>query len=113
MEDTSLENNENIEESNYLDNKDIKLRKRGRPKKKKESTRKTPEIKSDKEYWIDWIKENRVEFYNTRKKDKQFYDNVYKAYNTIYNSNRSRGKCGICDWNIIIDLKRAFLKDDE
>ena len=110
MEDILSNENENIEELNYLDNKNIKLRKRGRPKGSKNKPKKPPQIK-DKDYWIQWIKDNRVDFYNTRKKPKEFYDNLYEAYNTIYNSNKSRGKCGICDWNIIIDLKRTYLDE--
>jgi len=108
MENTSSKENENIEEVNYMDNKNIKLRKRGRPKGSKNKTKKPPQIK-DKDYWIKWIKDNREEFYNTSKKTTEFYNNLYTAYNTIYNANRTRGKCGICDWNIIIDLKRLHL----
>lgn len=108
MENTSSNENENIEETNYLDNKNIKLRKRGRPKGSKNKTKAPPKIK-DKDYWIEWVRENREEFYNTNKKTNEFINNLYEAYNTIYNSNRVRGKCGICDYNIIIDLKRQYL----
>jgi len=107
MENISSNENENTE-IEYQGNKNIKLRKRGRPKGSKNKPKAPPQIK-DKDYWIQWIKDNRVEFYNTSKKTTEFYDNLYTAYNTIYDTDKSRGKCGICDWNIIIDLKRVYL----
>lgn len=103
-----MENISSNENESFKGNKNIKLKKRGRPKGSKNKPKAPPEIK-DKDYWIKWIKDNRTEFYNTSKKTTEFYDNLYTAYNTIYNSNKSRGKCGICDWNIIIDLKRIYL----
>jgi hypothetical protein len=118
MENTSLNTKENGE-VNYHGNKDIKLKKRGRPPKKKESppeVLKTPleekpistPVYSEKEKWEKWIRDNRKEFFNSGKKDRQFILDVYKAYNVIFNSNKSPGKCGICDWNIILDLKQRY-----
>lgn len=107
MEDT-YSNGKKTTEVNYHGNKDIKLIKRGRPPKKKESPVVTPQIKSEKEIWEEWVKANRVEFMNSGKKSNEFITNVYKAYNAIFDSNKSRGKCGICDWNIILDLKRRY-----
>jgi hypothetical protein len=103
-----MEKNEDIKEVNYNDNKDIKLKSKGRPRKKKESTPEPTQTPSEKEVWIQWVKDNRVQFMNSGKKSNEFITNVYKAYNTIYNTNKSRGKCGICDWNIILELKRKF-----
>jgi hypothetical protein len=103
-----MEKNEDIKEVNYNDNKDIKLKSKGRPLKKKESTPEPTQTPSEKEVWIQWVKDNRVQFMNSGKKSNEFITNVYKAYNTIYNTNKSRGKCGICDWNIILELKRKF-----
>ena len=111
-----LLNEEGSGEVNYHDNKNIKLRKRGRTKKIEPTPEvltptpqptQTPQL-TEKEIWINWVKENRIEFMNSGKKSNEFITNVYKAYNSIYNTNKSRGKCGICDWNIILELKRKF-----
>lgn len=109
-EDTYSNTNEIIKEVNYNENKDIKLKKRGRPKKKKDSVPTPTQTPSDKEVWEQWIMDNRQEFFNSAKKSSEFINNVYKAYNVIYNTNKSRGKCGICDWNIILDIKKQYFK---
>lgn len=101
MENTLL-NEEESGKVNYHDNKDIKLKKRTKPK-----PTETPQL-TEKEIWTQWVKDNRVQFMNSGKKSNEFITNVYKAYNAIFDSNKSRGKCGICDWNIILDLKRRF-----
>ena len=99
---------EKNEDTNYHDNKDIKLKKRGRPPKNKESVPTPTQTPSEKEVWTKWVKDNRVEFMNSGKKSNEFINNVYKAYNAIYDTNKSRGKCGICDWNIILELKKKY-----
>ena len=63
------------------------------------------------EYYKDWVLRNRKEFFNSGKKDKEFIDMVYKIYNHLFKCNKSRGKCGICDWNIILELKHYYFKD--
>lgn len=110
MENTSSKGSENIEKTNYMGNKDIKVRKRGRPPKKKESPPEPKEIVKNEEYYINWIHENRKDFFNTSKKSKEFYDGLYEAHNFLFNSNKVRGKCGICDYNIIIDMKRKYFE---
>ena len=118
MEDTSSNENEIIK-LEYNGNKDIKMVKKGKTPKKKESVsnqRKTPlkekpepiPVLTEKEIWEKWVKENRKEFFNAGKKEREFILNVYKAYNAIFNTNKSPGKCGICDWNIILDIKQRY-----
>lgn len=107
MEDTYLNGEGSGNLKNYNNNKDIKVRKRRTTKSKPKPTA-TPLPPTEKEIWIQWIKDNRKEFFNSGKKSNEFITNVYKAYNVIFNSNKSRGKCGICDWNIILELKARF-----
>lgn len=85
---------------NYMDNKDIIMI-------KNETPITTPTLD---EYYKDWMIRNRKEFFNSGKKSREFIDMVYKVYNHTFNTNKSRGKCGICDWNIILDLKKRYFE---
>ena len=107
MEDTSLNEKGSGNLKNYNNNKDIKVRKKRTTKSKPDPTT-TPLPLTEKEIWTQWVIDNRVQFMNSGKKSNEFITNVYKAYNAIFDSNKSRGKCGICDWNIILELKGRF-----
>jgi|VirMetMinimDraft_7_1064189.scaffolds.fasta_scaffold00828_8 hypothetical protein len=89
----------------YNDNKNIKVKKkRGRPKKVKE------EIKppTQEEIYRTWLNENRKEFFNYNQKPRSFINMVYEIYNWTWNSNKSPGKCGICTWDIIHEVKKKY-----
>ena len=114
MEDTLLDGSENIEETNYQGNKNIVLRKStkkklGRPKGSKNKPKPT-EVVKDTQYYEKWIQDNRKEFFSTGKKTKEFINGLYEAHNYLFNSDKGPGKCGICDYDIIIELKRRYLK---
>lgn len=93
------------ESTNYNDHKDIKLKKRGRPKKVKESV---PEP-TQEEIYLKWISDNRVEFFNYNQKSNEFISMVYEIYNWTWNSNKVPGGCGKCRWNIIEAVKKRYV----
>lgn len=120
-----------MEETNYHGHKNIKLRKRGRPKKVKPTPTiivddvlpiidevlpvVTPveELKWDKELTEqeqleEWVKNNREWFFNYGKKDRKDLEKIYRLYNILYNTNRRIGNCGGCHLNIMRTIKEKY-----
>jgi hypothetical protein len=107
-----------MEETNYQNNKDIKVRKRGRPKKVKPTPTiivddvlpvVTPVVElTEQEQLEEWVKNNRAWFFNYGKKDRKDLEKVYRLYNILFNTNRRVGSCGGCHLNIMRTIKEKY-----
>ena len=96
-----------MEETNYQNNKDIKVRKRGRPKKVQPTPTPVVEL-TEQEQLEEWVKNNRVWFFNYGKKERKDLEKVYRLYNILFNTNRRVGSCGGCHLNIIRTIKEKY-----
>lgn len=90
-----------MEETNYHNNKNIKL--------KKPKPTSTPPPPTEQEVLEEWVRNNRAWFFNYGKKDRKDLEKVYRLYNILYNSDRRLGKnCGGCHLTIIKQIAKKY-----
>lgn len=106
----------------YHNNKNIKLkRKPGRPKGSPNKAKienivetpditptPTPSIKTEIELLLEWVKDNRALFFNAGKKNREDLEKMYKLYNYFTGKNETLGKCGMCNGNIQLWLRKKL-----
>ena len=63
---------------------------------------------TEKEKWIWWVKNNRKIFMNAGHKSKGEMENIYLAYNIIFDKNSTPSKCGGCNNSVINALKKLL-----
>jgi hypothetical protein len=96
-------------------------RKPGRPKGSKNKAKKqiivdkpditptpTPSTKTEIELLIEWAKTNRPLFMNAGKKHREDLEKMYKLYNYFTGKNETIGKCGMCNGNIQLWLRKKL-----
>ena len=90
-----------MEETNYHNNKDIKL--------KKPKPTNTPPPPTEQEILEEWVRNNRAWFFNYGKKDRKDLEKVYRLYNLLYKTDRRLGKnCGGCHLTIIKQIAKKY-----
>lgn len=103
-----------MEETNYHDNKNIKMKKGpGRPRKTPTPTptatpSTTPPVKTELEELMEWAAENRTFFFNAGKKERKDIGRMYRLYNLLTGLNQQPGKCGACNGNIQLWLRKKL-----
>lgn len=68
----------------------------------------TPVIKTELEELMEWAGNNRPFFFNGGKKDRKDIGRMYRLYNLLTGLNQQPGKCGACNGNIQLWLRKKL-----
>lgn len=55
-----------------------------------------PKVLTQREIYEEWIRENRILFFNSKMRTKEHHQKVYEIYNYFYNTNEQPTGCGLC-----------------
>lgn len=68
----------------------------------------TPVVKTELEELTEWALQNRPLFFNAGKKTREQINKMYRLYNILTGLNQIPGKCGLCNGNIQLWLKKKL-----